>query len=62
MNSWQNEYFDMLDDCDSRESKLSEWESDFIESFRSQLEDGKIPTNKQIDKLSDIWDRVTSNG
>ena len=46
----------MIKDCEARESKLSDWEREFIDSV-SQRE---TLTPKQAAKLEAIWDRVTS--
>lgn len=60
--SWADEYLTMIDDCEKRESKLSEWEENFISSVRMQIENGRTPSPKQIETLERIWDRVTCNG
>jgi hypothetical protein len=59
MADWKDEYETMIEDCINRSEKLSDWESDFIQSLSEQLDDGKIPSSKQINKLNDIWERVT---
>lgn len=59
MAKWQDEYLTMLDECRNRESQLSEWESDFIQSIQEQLDDDRLLSSKQIAKLEDIWERVT---
>lgn len=58
--AWADEYLRMLDDCERRESKLNDWERGFVDSLRRQIEDGKTPSAKQLDKLNDIWERVTA--
>lgn len=60
--NWQDEYFTMVEDCENRESQMSEWECNFIESIRSQIEDDRILSSKQIETLENIWDKVTRNG
>lgn len=57
--TWADEYLQMVEDCTNRESKLSEWEVGFIDSITHRIEDGKILTAKQIEKLDAIWERVT---
>ena len=54
-----DEYEVMIDDCLNREFKMSEGECEFIKSIASQILDRRI-TPKQIDKLNNIWERVTS--
>lgn len=58
--AWADEYLRMLDDCERRESKLNDWERGFVDSLRRQIEDGKTPSAKQLDKLNSIWERVTA--
>jgi len=50
----------MIEDCQDREHKLSEWEVNFIASLDESLGKGKNLTEKQEEKLNTIWDRVTS--
>lgn len=57
---WSDEYARMLDDCEKRESKLSDWEIGFIDSLGMQIAAGRLPTAKQIAKLEAIWERVTA--
>ena len=62
MPSWADEYFTMLDDCEARESRLTDWERGFVESLRSWIESDRRPSEKQIETLDSIWERATSNG
>lgn len=62
MSSWSTEYYDLIEDCENRESKLTEWEADFIQSIKERLDSGKFLTPKQIEILDNIWGRVTRNG
>ena len=48
----------MIEDCFKRESRLNPWEVNFIQSICDQSE--KVLSNKQIEKLESIWERVTS--
>ena len=57
--AWADEYLRQLDDCELRESRLSDWERRFIDSLRKQLEEGRAPTPKQIESLDKTWERVT---
>lgn len=45
----------MIDDCINRESKLNEWELGFIQSISEK--DSR--TEKQIETLHKIWDKIT---
>lgn len=55
----EEEILQMIEDCENRESKLSEWEQGFIESISVQLGRGGSLTSKQKDKLEAIWNRIT---
>lgn len=55
-----SEQLTMVEDCEKRESKLTEWEVGFMDSVRNQLEKEHGLTDKQADTLERIWDRVTS--
>jgi len=37
---------------------LSTWEVGFIESLEDQVDDGFDPTESQLIKLREIWDKV----
>lgn len=49
----------LVADCEARESKLSDWERGFIDSIGKQLAAGRSLTPKQIERLDEIWERVT---
>ena len=51
------EHVQMIDDCIKRQDKLSEWEINFIVN----IEDKESLSDKQIEKLELIWDKVTEN-
>jgi len=38
--------------------ELSQWEADFINSITEQLDDGYNLTERQIEKLTEIWDKT----
>lgn len=57
--SRHDEYVQMIDDCEKRESKLSEWEQSFIDSLSTQVGRGQSLSNKQAEVLERIWERVT---
>jgi hypothetical protein len=56
------EHQQMVEDCEKRESKLSTWEVEFIDSLSMRLAIGKSLTEKQAERLNQIWDRATNNG
>ena len=59
---WSDDYLCMIDDCVTRESRLTEWEQGFIASLHSQIERDRRPSAKQIETLNSIWDRATEKG
>lgn len=62
MGSWIDEYTQMIDDCERRESRLTDWERQFLDSIRSRI-DQEIPlTPKQTETLDTIWERATAQG
>lgn len=62
MNSRASEYLTMIDDCEARESRCTDWERGFLDSLRSQLENGRVPSDKQVEFLEACWERVTAKG
>ena len=58
----QEEVMQMLEDCESRESRLDIWEVAFIDSISKKIEMGRRLTKKQDETLNRIWDKVTENG
>jgi hypothetical protein len=59
---WQDEYLRMIADCEKRESKLTDWERTFIDSVAHWLANGSGLSGKQIERLEEIWERVTAKG
>lgn len=49
----------MLIDCENRESKLTDWERTFIDSLADQMAKGRRLSEKQAERLDEIWERVT---
>jgi len=62
VKTWADEYLKMIDDCEKRESRLSEWDCSFIQSIRSRLDKGGTLSSKQIDTIDKIWERATKFG
>lgn len=62
MDDWTEEYIALIDDCEARESRLTDWERGFIDSLRRQISDGRRPTLKQVDTLDSVWEKATSRG
>jgi len=59
---WMEEYFQMIEDCENRESRLNDWETNFIDSIRNTLESIGALTIKQTETLENIWEKVTKKG
>lgn len=57
-----DEWATMVDDCITREQRLTDWERDFIDNLARLLEEDQPLSAKQSDKLNIIWDRVTAKG
>lgn len=62
MTDWTSEYLQLLDDCEKREERLTDWERGFVDSLRRQIEQGRRPSVKQVETLDSIWERVTARG
>lgn len=62
MSDWADEYITLLDDCETREDRLTDWERGFVDSLRRQIEAGRRPTPKQIEALDSTWERATARG
>lgn len=50
----------MLNDCCQREGRLSPWENDFICSLLEQFENKGALSERQVEKLEAIWEKVTA--
>ena len=57
-----SEHLQMVEDCEARESRLTEWEREFIDSIGSVLAKGGLLTQRQADALDRIWERATAKG
>lgn len=62
MADWTSEYVTLLDDCEKREERLTDWERGFVDSLRDQIARGRHPTQKQVDTLDNIWEKATKRG
>ena len=62
MSDWTTEYLTLLDDCEKREERLTDWERGFVDSLRRQIEQGRRPSVKQIESLGKAWERATARG
>lgn len=59
---WAQEYLTLLEDCEKREERLTDWERGFVDSLTKQIENGRIPSLKQVETLDKVWERVTAKG
>ncbi len=62
MSTTTDEALQIVADCEARESRLTEWEGEFVDSIRRQLERGRTLTERQDETLSRIWDKATERG
>lgn len=62
MSDWTSEYLVLIEDCENRSPKLTDWEAGFIDSLGRQIAEGRRPSAKQIDTLDNIWQKVTKHG
>lgn len=56
------EHQTLIEDCEARESRLSDWERSFIDSLGKQLADGRSLTDKQAARLDEVWEKATAKG
>ena len=61
-NTCNAEHQQMVDDCEARESRLSEWERDFIDSLKHRLASGQALTTNQAGRLDEVWEKATARG
>ena len=52
----------MLEDCEKRSDKLSDWECGFVDSLQRQIADGRRLSGKQVETLDNIWESATARG
>lgn len=52
----------MLEDCEARESQLSDYERKFVDDMVKYVAAGRRLNDNQDSYLERIWDRVTESG
>jgi hypothetical protein len=57
-----NEATQLIEDCEARESRLTDWERKFIDNVKQQLESGRGLSPRQSELLDTMWERVTAKG
>jgi hypothetical protein len=62
VSDWTSEYLQLIEDCEHRESRCSDWDKQFLDSIKNRLAQGIHLTSKQTEKLDEIWERVTAKG
>lgn len=62
MSDWTSEYQQLIDDCEKREDRLTDWDRSFVDSIKHQLARGRALSVKQTEKLDEIWERATARG
>ncbi len=62
MNTCNAEHQQLVDDCVARESRLSDWEREFIDNCQARLGNGAALTDGQAKKLDAVWERATAKG
>lgn len=55
-----DEHEDMVNECLAYDSRLTEWEQDFIRDLHERLESGHTLTDPQAERLAAIWERITA--
>lgn len=58
----RTEQAQMVEDCETREERLSDWERGFIDDIGKQLAAGRDLSQKQADRLDEIWTKATERG
>ncbi len=54
------EALQLIEDCKNRYQKLSVWDSEFIEALSEQISMTNGLSQKQMQVLEKIWEKVTS--
>ena len=52
----------LIADCENRESRLSDWERQFIDSVSQQRGNGRHLSERQAETLETIWNKATERG
>jgi hypothetical protein len=62
MTTVNEDHLQMISDCEDRESMLSEWEINFLESISIRLEGNGSLSEKQGFVLDRIFEKATRKG
>lgn len=55
----RDEIDQLITDCENRSERLNDWELGFIDSIRRQFDASGSLSPKQIERLEEVWERVT---
>jgi len=58
----QDDTMVMIEDCEERESRLSDWDRTFIDSIKKTLTSGGSLTRRQLEALESVWNEATAKG
>lgn len=58
----EGNYLQMVEECEEREERLTDWERTFIASMRDKLDAGITLYDTQVEKLEQIWNKVIAKG
>lgn len=61
MNSREDQ-LTMVNDCMARESRLNDWERNFVDGMANKLYNGGGLTETEDEKLEEVWDAATIDG
>ncbi len=62
MADWRDEYRQLISDCRKRDTKITAWEADFLDSIEARLDENRSLTPRQSETLDNIWEKATRNG
>jgi hypothetical protein len=62
VNTCNAEHQQMVDDCEAREERLTDWERGFVDSIKQRLANGQGLTTNQAARLDEVWEKATAKG
>jgi hypothetical protein len=62
MSAWADEYMTLIEDCEHRSERLTDWEAQFIDSIKHQITEGRRLSTKQTERLDEVWEKATAKG
>ena len=62
MSDWTTEHLQLIEDCENREERLTDWQRTFIDSIKQQIAQGRQLTERQSECLNECWERATAKG